>query len=189
MVPWNWFICCCAVLCFHGAGLISASGEGFSLFLCSPPVNSPFKSRSLICVIPFPWRQDSVSFHHLLSSTVNQLTFHVSATFILSGQVKSAPPSSSPQYCFLPESEPNTSVRPYTWEPLCSISCGLFQVVLVVKNLPAKAGDVRETGLIPGSGRSPGEAHGNPLQYSCLENLMDRGDWRAMVHGVTKSQT
>ena len=104
MVLWNWSICCCAVLCFHGAGLIPTSGEGFSLFLCSPPVNCLFKSRSLICVIPFPWRQDSVSFHHLLSSTVDQLTFHVSATFVLSGQVKSAPPSSTPQYCFLPDS-------------------------------------------------------------------------------------
>ena len=48
------------------------------------------------------------------------------------------------------------------------------------------AGDL---GLIPGLGRSPGEGHGNPLQYSCLENLMDRGAWRATVHGVTKSQT
>ena len=49
-----------------------------------------------------------------------------------------------------------------------------FQVMLVVKNLPAKAGDVRDMGSIPGSGRSPGEGNGNPLQYSCLENPMDR---------------
>ena len=57
----------------------------------------------------------------------------------------------------------------------------------VVKNLPANAGD---TGLIPGSGRSPGEGNGNPLQYSCLENPMDGGGaWQATVHGVTKSQT
>ena len=49
------------------------------------------------------------------------------------------------------------------------------QVVLVVKNPPANAGDVRDVGLIPGWGRSPGEGHGNPLQYSCLENPMDRG--------------
>ena len=45
-----------------------------------------------------------------------------------------------------------------------------------------------DPGSIPGSGRSPGEGHGNPLQYSCLENPMDRGAWRATVHGVTKSQ-
>ena len=51
------------------------------------------------------------------------------------------------------------------------------QVVSVVKNLPANAGDTRETGSIPGSGRSPGVGNGNPLQYSCLENLMDRGAW------------
>ena len=53
----------------------------------------------------------------------------------------------------------------------------------VVKNLPANAGDV---GSIPGSGRSPGEGNGNPLQYSCLENPMDRGAWQATVHGVAK---
>ena len=64
------------------------------------------------------------------------------------------------------------------------------QVVLVVKNLPANAGkDVRDTGLIPESGSSPGEGNGNPLQYSCLENPMHRGGWRATVHGVTKSWT
>ena len=58
-----------------------------------------------------------------------------------------------------------------------------------IKNLPANAGDVRDAGLIPGSGRSPGEGHDNPLQYSCLESPMDRGTWRATVHRVTKSQT
>ena len=60
------------------------------------------------------------------------------------------------------------------------------QVVLVVKNPPAKAGDIRDAGSIFGSGRSPGGGHGNPLQDSCLENLMDRGAWRAIIHGVTK---
>ena len=59
----------------------------------------------------------------------------------------------------------------------------------MVENLPANAGDVRGTGLIPGSGRSPGGGHGNPLQSSCLENPTDRGAWRATVHGVVKSQT
>ena len=53
----------------------------------------------------------------------------------------------------------------------------------MVKNPPANAGDV---GLIPGFGRSPGEGNGNPLQYSCLRNPMDRGAWLATVHGVTK---
>ena len=61
--------------------------------------------------------------------------------------------------------------------------------MLVVKNLPANARDVRDMGLIPGSGRSPGEGNGNPLQYSCLENPMDRGAWQAIVLRVTKSWT
>ena len=56
----------------------------------------------------------------------------------------------------------------------------------MVKNSPANAGEV---GLIPGLGRSPGEVHGNPLQYSCLQNSMDRGAWQATDHGVTKSWT
>ena len=60
-------------------------------------------------------------------------------------------------------------------------------VALVVKNLPANTGDVRDSGSIPGSGRSPGGGHANSLQYSCLENPMDRGAWQATVHGVTKS--
>ena len=58
-----------------------------------------------------------------------------------------------------------------------------------VKNLPANAGDTGDAGLIPGLGRSPGEGNGNPLQYSCLENPLDREAWQATVHGVTKSQT
>ena len=60
-------------------------------------------------------------------------------------------------------------------------------VVLVVKIMLADAGDVRDSGSIPGSGRSPGGEHGNLLQYSCLENSMDRGAWRSAVHGLAKS--
>ena len=62
-------------------------------------------------------------------------------------------------------------------------------MALVVKNPPANAGDIRDTGLIPVLWRSSGGGHGNSFQYSCLENPMDRGAWRATVHGVTKSQT
>ena len=58
----------------------------------------------------------------------------------------------------------------------------------VGKESTGKAGDARGLGLIPGSGRSSGEWHGNPLHYSCLENSMDRGAWRATVHGVSKSR-
>ena len=64
-----------------------------------------------------------------------------------------------------------------------------FQMAIMVKNPPANAGDVRDVGSIPGSGGSPGGGHDNPLQYSCLENLMDRGAWWAIDHGVAKSQT
>ena len=60
-------------------------------------------------------------------------------------------------------------------------------MVLVLKN-PANAADIKDMSLIPEPGRSPGGGHGNPLQYSCLENPMDRRAWWATVHGITKSQ-
>ena len=60
---------------------------------------------------------------------------------------------------------------------------------LVVKNPPFNAGDTRDAGSIPGSEKSPGGGHGNPLQYSCLENPKDRGAWQATVHGVAESRT
>ena len=84
---------------------------------------------------------------------------------------------------------PNCSVTCYSVLPESRLS--FFrdsQVVLVIKNPPANAGDLRDTGSILGSGRSPGGGHGNPLQYCCLENPMDRGDWWATVHGVTQSR-
>ena len=59
----------------------------------------------------------------------------------------------------------------------------------MVKNLPVNAGNARDVGSIPGSGRSPEVGNGNPLQDSCLGNPMDRGAWRAIIHRVTKSQT
>ena len=59
----------------------------------------------------------------------------------------------------------------------------------MVKNSLANAGDVRDVVLIPGSGRSPGGGHGNPLLYSCLENPMDGEAWQATIHRVTQSQT
>ena len=68
---------------------------------------------------------------------------------------------------------------PYQWQ-------GTSQVALGVKNPPANAGDTGDGVSIPGSGRCPGREHGNPLQYSCLENPMDKGAWWATVHGVTK---
>ena len=70
-----------------------------------------------------------------------------------------------------------------------SSSSRASQVVIVVKNLPAHTGDIRDTASIPGLRRSLGEGHGNPLHYSCLENPMDRGAWGSTVHGVAKSWT
>ena len=72
---------------------------------------------------------------------------------------------------------------------VCNLLLWASRVALVVKNPPANAGDIRDSGSIPGSGRPPGGGHGNPLQYSCLENPMDRGIWWATVHSVAKSQT
>ena len=60
-------------------------------------------------------------------------------------------------------------------------------IALFVRNLPANAGDIRDMGLIPGLGRFPGGGNGNPFQYSCLENPMDRGAWRVTVHGIAES--
>ena len=59
----------------------------------------------------------------------------------------------------------------------------------MIKNLPANVGEARDAGLIPGSGRSLGVGNGNPFQYSCLENSMDRGAWGAIAHGVSQSWT
>ena len=66
---------------------------------------------------------------------------------------------------------------------------GVSQVVLVVKTMPATAGDMRDEGSIPGWERFPGGGNGNSLRYSCLENPMNRGAWQATVHGVAKSRT
>ena len=68
-------------------------------------------------------------------------------------------------------------------------SCGAPHVALMVKNPPANSGDIRDVGLIPGSGRSPEGRHGNPLQYFYLENPKDRGAWWATVHRVAQSWT
>ena len=85
----------------------------------------------------------------------------------------------------------NREGRVLWWSDLFLWSLWASQVALVVKNLPASAGDVRDMGSIPGWGRSPRERNGNPLQYSCLKNPMDRGAWRAPMDymGSQKSQT
>ena len=74
-------------------------------------------------------------------------------------------------------------------EIIDEISLITSQVVLVLKNPPASEGDVKDSGSITGLGRSPGGGYGNPLQYSCLENPMDRGAWRATIHRIAESDT
>ena len=98
--------------------------------------------------------------------------------------------------CQLPKgtqmTELNENQNAFQWQQALALSPAFAvccQVALVVKNLPASAGDLRDVSSIPRSGRSPGEEHGHPLHYSCLENPMDRGGWRAMVHRVAKSWT
>ena len=77
----------------------------------------------------------------------------------------------------------------YTQICRCKSKMKYSQVAQVVKNPPANAGDLRDVGLIPGSGGSAGGRHGSPLQYSSLENPMDRGAWWATVHRVARSRT
>ena len=81
---------------------------------------------------------------------------------------------------YIPRGSPN---------PLMFMCLGASQVVLVVKNPPANAGDIGDMGLMPGAGRSPEGEHGNPLQYPCLENPMNRGAWWALVHMIPKGWT
>ena len=94
-------------------------------------------------------------------------------------------------YSFLHQPWALDATNSYYPSPLCVKEQHYFtcQVVLAVKNPPANAGGPRDAGLIPGSGRSPGEGHSNPLQYSYLENPMDRGTWQATVYRVAKSRT
>ena len=82
-----------------------------------------------------------------------------------------------------------SSYNPLSYLDTCHLTYWASQVALVVKNSTANAGDIRDVGSIPGSGRSPRGGHGNPPQYSCLESLMDREVWRATVRKVVKSQT
>ena len=86
------------------------------------------------------------------------------------------------------KSSPHWPERLHICRQICMLR-GLLKVVLVVKNLPANAEDIRDMSLIPGSGRSQRAKHGNALYYSCLENPMDRRAWGATVHRVSKRQT
>ena len=96
-------------------------------------------------------------------------------------------PSYSHSLSIYPSYSHSLSIYP-SYSHSLSIYPPASQAVLVVKNPPTNTRKVRDTGLIPGSGRSPGEGHGNPVQYSFLENPMDRGAWRAMVSRAIKSR-
>ena len=87
---------------------------------------------------------------------------------------------------FVPNNSLSISVHTYQELPACTV---FYWRWLSGKEFACNAGDAGDAGSIPGSGRSPGGGHGNPPQYSCLENPMDRGAWRATVHGMAKSQT
>ena len=114
----------------------------------------------------------------------------VSEEIALNPSSTKVPPSTPISSHSFPASKEETALR-------CTQSSALtpshfsigFSDGTMVKNLLAKAGNARDEGLIPGSGRSPGEGNCKPLQYSCLKTPIDRGAWRATVHGVTKSQT
>ena len=154
------------------------------------PVLLPGKShgwRSLVGCSPWGrWESD----------TTERLHFHVSLSCIGEG-------NGNPLQCSCLENPRDGGAwwvavygvaQSRTWLKQLSSSSSRYliwvsQVVLVVKNPPADAGDARDVHSIPGSGKSPGGRQGNPLQYSCLENPMDRGAWRATVPRVTKSQT
>ena len=121
-----------------------------------------------------PCSSTSSAYYFVLSHSIRPSILSVEVTsFISTGQITTQPQGTCRQTAF-------QRAPTQLWEVL--------QVALVVKNPPANAGDVRDAGSIPGSGRSPGGGHGNPLQYSYLENPMDRGAWWVTVHRVTKSR-
>ena len=93
---------------------------------------------------------------------------------------QSCPTRSDPMDCSPPGSSVHGILQATVleWVPLLR-----HHMLLVVKNPPANTGDIRDTGMIPGSGRSPGEGNGNPLQYACLDNLIDSGDWQLQSMG------
>ena len=82
-----------------------------------------------------------------------------------------------------------SNIEHYSVFKILLIMIWASRVALMVKSLPAKAGNITDVGSIPGPGRFPGGGHGNPLQYSCLKNSMDRGNWWATVHEVAKHST
>ena len=134
----------------------------------------------LLCPWDSPGKNTGVGCHALLQGIFLTQGSNPCLLSLLHCQVGSLPLAPPGKKALIGITECKSSFLLYNWAS---------QVVLVVKNLPAKAGDVRDKGLIPGSGRFPGEGNGNPFQYSCLENSVDGGAWWVIVHGVAKSWT
>jgi len=129
----------------------------------------PKFTKNVSCVFG-EWRQTKYIFYHRSESTLTG-----GYSFF---QAKTSQDSS-----------PKSELIPWRLNRHLLIKFWASQMALVVKNMPANAGDIRDVGSIPGSGRSPGGGHGNPFQYFCLEKSMDRGAWQVTVHGVAKSRT
>ena len=143
-----------------------------------PPCPSP---SPRVCPSSCPlhqWRHPAISSSDTLFSFCLQ-SFPVSGTFPMSWLFTSGDPNTG-----VSASASALPMNIQDWFPLRK--CSLFQMAQMVKKSARNAGDL---GSIPVLRRSPGGGHGNPLQYSCLENPMDRGAWRATVHGVTKTRT
>ena len=142
-----------------------------NLMNCSPPgsfVQGIFWARILECI--------AISFSRGIFPTQGQNPHLLHLLCLLHWQADSLPLGKLESLC--------GDIHPQrVWAHLQELRG--FPGGSVVKNTPAYAWDIRDSVSIPGSGRSPGGGHGNPLQYSCLKNPMDRGAWQATVHGVT----
>ena len=138
--------------------------------------------------LPWMWREGQGCSRRLSPGiTVDHPTQRVDTDSETSkAHITSAAPEYNPQADIGPDSKSgDAQLTKQLEEQLLTTSTG----GLMVQIPPANAGDTGDPGLIPESGRSPGERNGNPLQYSCLEHSTDRGAWRATIPGVTKSQT
>ena len=120
------------------------------------------------------------SYSNFQKLKINKIKFKKRVNLLIQGLANYGPPA---------KSDHTYSFMDYLWQLWFQVVLGTSQVVLLVKNLPANAGDTRDSGSIPELGRSPGERNVNRFQCSCLENPKDREAWQVTVHRVTKSWT
>ena len=169
----------------HGWGLLGDSPWGS----CHTQGSVPWAAWDINSAPALIW-DDSTGSYPLQSSQQDPLGLHcdhfvvwlLSCPFMLP-----SPPHECWEYYL-------TNIFDSQWT--CSMKVTILRVLLwnnpwgyYITNLPSKVGDARDVCSVPRLGRSPGGGHGNPLQYPCLENPMDRGAWWATVHRITKSQT